>query len=97
MWLEARPQKFIERVFIIPDLDNSEFSVTPEFNGIAKGDIININVSTPEGKRVASLSAPAKDGFPSIKIANAHAWSPTDPFYTILSLYLKPSSGRLIM
>ncbi|MEA3226984.1 MAG: beta-glucuronidase, partial [Planctomycetota bacterium] len=32
VWLEARPQSFIESVRVVPDLDNSRFVVTPVIN-----------------------------------------------------------------
>lgn len=94
VWLEARPQKFIERVFIVPDLDKNEFSVTPEFDGISIGDKFDVIITTPDGKKVASASAPAKDGSPLIlKLTKPRIWSPEDPFLYNFELVLKPVSG----
>ncbi len=94
VWLEAKPQKYIERVFIIPDLDRGEFSVTPEFNGIAGGDMFDVKITTSDGKKVASITAPASNGYPlAIKIPNPHAWSPGDPYLYSFELILRSGSG----
>lgn len=94
VWLEARQKKFIERVFIVPDLDKGEFTITPEFNGITSGDKFEIVVSTPEGKKVASVSTPAADGCPvPVKIKKARKWSPADPYLYNLELVLIPVTG----
>jgi len=95
VWLEARPKKYIERVYIIPNLDKGEFSVIPEFNGITRGDIFEVIVTTQEGRKVTSASAPAVDGFPlTVKIDKPRAWSPTDPYLYNFELILKPLSGN---
>jgi beta-galactosidase/beta-glucuronidase len=95
VWLEAKPLKYIERAFIIPDLDNGEFSVLPEFKGAEYGDKFEVNVTTPDGKKAGSGSAPASDGQPIIvKISNPHAWSPTDPYLYNIELVLRTGSGE---
>ena len=94
VWLEARPQKFIERVFIVPNLDKNEFSITPEFNGAGYGDQFEVIVSMPDGKKVASASIPATEGYPlTVKIPKPWLWSPSDPFLYNVDLVLKPVSG----
>ncbi|HLN20370.1 MAG TPA: glycoside hydrolase family 2 TIM barrel-domain containing protein [Bacteroidales bacterium] len=95
VWLEARPEKFIERVNIVPDLDKNEFSVTPEFNGAGQGDIFEIVVSSADGKKVASASAPATDGYPlTVKILKPRLWTTTDPYLYNFDLVLKTASGE---
>lgn len=94
VWLEARPQKFVERVFIVPELDKSEFTVTPEFNGISFGDKFEVIVTTPQGGKVASASTNAMDGYPvSVKIPKPHSWSPEDPYLYNIEYKLIPVSG----
>ncbi len=94
VWLEARPQKYIDQVFIVPNLDNGSFSVTPNFSEAGFGDKFEVVISSPDGKKVASVSAPAVNGAPLIvKIAHPHAWSPSDPFLYNLELILRPTSG----
>ena len=95
VWLEAKSQKYIDRAFIIPDLDKGEFSVIPEFCGAANGDKLEVNVTTPDGKKVGTASAPATNGHPlSVKISNPHAWSPTDPYLYNIELVLSTPSGE---
>ncbi len=95
VWLEARPQKYIERVFIVPEFDKGEFSIIPEFNGITFGDKFEINITTPDGGKVASVSTNAMDGYPvAVKIPKPRAWSPEDPYLYNVQLVLKPVTGQ---
>ena len=94
VWLEARPQKFIERVYIVPDLDKSEFSITPEFNGAGYGDKFEVVVSDADGKKVATATAPATDGYPiTVKITKPRLWTTTDPYLYNVDLVLRTASG----
>ncbi len=94
VWLEARPQKFIEQVFVVPNLDQGSFSVTPRFSEAGQGDKFEVNIISPDGKKVASASAPAENGFPLIiKLPKPHAWSPADPYLYNVELVLRPRSG----
>jgi beta-galactosidase/beta-glucuronidase len=95
VWLEAKPQKYIERAFVIPDLDKGEFSVTPEFCNAGNGDKFEVNIITPDGKKVGTASAPAANGHPlNVKITNPHAWSPADPYLYNIELVLTTTSGQ---
>ena len=95
VWLEARPKKYIERVFIIPDLDKSEFSFIPEFYGAERGDKFEIFIKKPDGKKVVSVSVPANDGSAvSVKIPKPHVWSPADPFLYNIEFLLNTASGE---
>ena len=94
VWLEARPQKFIQRAFIIPNLDKGEFSVIPEFYAAVTGDKFEVTVTTPEGTKVGTASVPANNGSPvSVKISKPHAWSPDDPYLYNFELVLKTGTG----
>ena len=94
VWIEARPQKFIGRVFVVPELDKGEFTITPEFNGITFGDKFEVVVTTAEGGKVATVSTNAKNGYPvAVRIPKPHPWSPEDPYLYNIEYRLKPVSG----
>lgn len=81
VWLEARPQAHIESVQIIPKYDSDSFSFIPVFEEAGRRHQFQINIKTPEGKRVASETFPAENGAPvSVAIDNPRSWSPEDPY-----------------
>jgi beta-galactosidase/beta-glucuronidase len=94
VWLEAKPDQYIKRVFIIPNLDQGIFSVTAEFSEAARGDVFEVVVSSPDGKKIASASAPAADGFPLfVEIPDPRAWSPEDPYLYDIELIFNSGSS----
>ena len=95
VWLEARPKKFIERVYIVPYLDNSEFAITPEFNNAGYGDKFEVAISGADGKKVASAIVQASQGATvTLKIPKPHVWSTTDPYLYNVDLVLRSVSGE---
>jgi len=81
VWLEARPNSFIESVRVIPDLDNGCFYVTPVFEKYHKGMHFKTTVYSDEGNRVMSVSSSSSGGVPvMIKLDQPRAWSPDDPY-----------------
>ena len=55
VWLEARPQNFIESVRIVPDLDDSRFIVTPVINKYHRGITFQATLFS-EKKSISVLS-----------------------------------------
>jgi beta-galactosidase/beta-glucuronidase len=94
VWLEARPQQYIKRIFVIPNLDQGAFSVIPEFSEAANGDKFEVTVTSQEGKKLTSVSAYAANGFPLlVKIPKAHPWSPQDPYLYNFEFVLKTKTA----
>ncbi|MFQ6035898.1 MAG: glycoside hydrolase family 2 protein, partial [Sedimentisphaerales bacterium] len=89
VWLEARPQQFIESVHIVPDLDRKRFIITPHVEGYRKGLEFRAVLLTPEGKKVASKRSSAQSGNSVVlKIKHPRPWSPADPYLYGLRLEL---------
>jgi beta-galactosidase/beta-glucuronidase len=89
VWLEARPQQFLESVRIIPDLDGKRFIVTPIVNGYKRGLQFRSTLLTPNGNKVTSESIPANSGNSAVlEIRKPRAWSPGDPYLYDLKLEL---------
>jgi len=64
VWLEARPQQFLESVHIVPDLDGRCFILTPIVNSYRRGLKFRATLLTPGGKEVASAASSAASGNP---------------------------------
>jgi beta-galactosidase/beta-glucuronidase len=93
VWLEARPQQFLESVRIVPDLDGKRFVVTPTVTGYKRGLQFRATLLTPNGKKVTSETIPAKSGnSATLKIKKPRAWSPDDPYLYNLKLELVDGS-----
>jgi beta-galactosidase/beta-glucuronidase len=89
VWLEARPQRFLESVHIVPDLDTKRFIVTPTVQGYKRGLQFRATLLTPAGKKVASRSVPARSGSSVVLgVRKPRAWSPRDPYLYDLKLEL---------
>jgi beta-galactosidase/beta-glucuronidase len=89
VWLEARPQQFLESVCIVPDLDGKRFIITPIVNGHKRGLQFRATLLTSNGKKVTSESIPANSGNSAIlEIRKPRIWSPADPYLYDLKLEL---------
>lgn len=89
VWLEARPQQFLESVCIIPDLDGKRFIVTPIVNGYKRGLQFRATLLTPNGNKVTSENIPANSGNSAVlEIRKPQTWSPRDPYLYDLKLEL---------
>lgn len=96
VWLEARPQQFLESVHIVPDLDSKCFIVTPVVQGYKRGLKFHSTLMTSDDKKVASAGCPAKSGNSiALNIKNPHTWSPSDPY--LYGLRLELVDGRKVV
>lgn len=81
VWLEARPQRFIESVRIVPDLDNSCFVVTPVIDDYQRGVIFRATLFSENDEKLVSASSTAASGIPmALPIKEPRIWSPDDPY-----------------
>ena len=96
VWLEARPQQFLESVHIVPDLDGKRFIVTPKVIGFQQGLEFRATLLTPEGKKVASKHGSAESGNSVVlKVENPRPWSLGDPY--LYALRLELMDGRKVV
>ncbi|MHC4147720.1 MAG: glycoside hydrolase family 2 protein, partial [Planctomycetota bacterium] len=81
VWLEARPQSFIESVRIVPDLDNSRFVVTPVINNYRRGMEFQATLFNAKGKKRSSVrSEPASGVAQVLNVKKPRSWGPDDPY-----------------
>ena len=62
VWLEARPESFVESVRIVPDLDNGRFVVTPVINNYRRGMEFHTTVLSTSDKKNTSACSSASNG-----------------------------------
>ena len=95
VWLEARPQSYLKRIRIVPDLDNGRFILTPEITGYEQGMILTTHVRSPEGKKIMTAETKVTDGVPfELKLKDPRPWSPEDPYLYSLEFILKGSGSE---
>jgi len=96
VWLEARPESFIDRVHVVPKLDESQFVVTPTFDRATRNHTFLAVLSTPDGKEIETVTSPAVSGNPLvINIDDPHPWSPDAPYLYDLTLEFQ-ESGKTV-
>ena len=79
VWLEWVPQSYIERVRIVPDLDNARFTLTPTFCNTYRGQYFRA-VLLDGNQELATATMPAHSGISTeLSVPNPHPWRPDDP------------------
>ena len=83
VWLETVPASYIADLVIVPDIDQQRALVTVQSGGTqaasSQTDGVMIELLDDSGK-TASTSKGTANNPTAISIANAHLWSPTDPY-----------------
>ena len=94
VWLEARPQTYLETVRIVPDLDNGRFVLTPIAPG---GERLEFSATAlADGEEIASIRSPLVNGAAiSLDLKDARPWSLSDPFLYELRFELL-ENGRAV-
>lgn len=81
VWLEARPQSFIESVRIVPDLDNSRFILTPVINNYRRGMEFKAALFSDKGEKLTSVRSQSFSGTGQVlNVKNPRPWGPDDPY-----------------
>jgi len=89
VWLEARPQSFIESVRIVPDLDKSRFIVTPVIQNGRRSLKFRAILLSSAGQKLATVRASAASGLAHVlRVPKPREWGPDDPYLYSLRLEL---------
>ena len=81
VWLEARPQSYIEFVRIVPDLDNHRFVLTPDIKNYQRGMEFQATLLSSTGKKLTSIRSQSASGIGQIlKVKKPRPWGPDDPY-----------------
>ena len=96
VWLEAVDACGLERVQVLTDIDQSQFTVIPTFYGLKNGNRLQVTV-LDEGKVVAKADVVAAQSMPVvIPIKKAKLWSPESPFLYDVVYEVKAADGATL-
>jgi beta-galactosidase/beta-glucuronidase len=96
VWLEARPQSFIESVRIVPDLDNRCFVLTPVISNYRRGMEFQATLLSAAGKKLTSVRSQSASGIAQmLKVKKPRTWGPDDPY--LYKLRFELLRGRRIV
>lgn len=94
VWLEPVPEKYIENVRIVPDIDENIITVEACTNQSAASDRVEVKVM--DGSRVVATGQSINNQPVEVSMpANSRLWSPSDPFLYNLEVTVFNGSKQL--
>ena len=96
VWMEPVSSQGLKNVFVIPDIDQQQLVVRPEFYTEANGNTLTVQVF--DGKKVVSAkTANAVNGANIVlPIKNPKLWSPENPNLYDVKYIVKDAAGKVI-
>jgi beta-galactosidase/beta-glucuronidase len=96
VWLDARPESFIESVRIVPDLDNHRFVLTPVIRNDSRRTDFQATLLSAADNKLTSVRCSSANGLPQIlNIKKPRPWGPVDPYLYNLRFELI-QNGRIV-
>ena len=96
VWMEAVNEQALKNVFAIPDIDQQQLVVRPEFYN--EGNDNTLTVEVKDGKKTVAkrTSHASNQSTIVLPIKNAHLWSPEDPYLYDVKYTVKNAQGEVI-
>lgn len=96
VWMEAVNEQALKNVFAIPDIDQQQLVVRPEFYN--EGNENTLTVEVKDGKKTVAkrTSQASNQSTIVLPIKNAHLWSPEDPYLYDVKYTVKNAQGEVI-
>ena len=96
VWMEAVNEQALKNVFAIPDIDQQQLVVRPEFYN--EGNNNTLTVEGKDGKKTVAkrTSQASNQSTIVLPIKNAHLWSPEDPYLYDVKYTVKNAHGEVI-
>ena len=96
VWMEAVSDQALKNVFAIPDIDQQQLAVHPEFYGEGNGNTLTVEVL--DGKKtIAKRTAKASNQSTIIlPMKNARLWSPESPYLYDVKYTVRNAQGAVI-
>ena len=96
VWMEAVNEQALKNVFAIPDIDQQQLVVRPEFYN--EGNDNTLTVEVKDGKKTVAkrTSQASNQSTIVLPIKNAHLWSPEDPYLYDVKYTVKNAHGEVI-
>ena len=96
VWMEAVDACGLERVQVVPDIDQSTLTVIPTYYGVVGGNRLRVSLLDGE-KVVAKANVVAAQGAPVVlNVKKAKLWSPESPFLYDLVFEVVGADGEVI-
>lgn len=96
VWMEPVDEAGLKSVYIIPDLDASQFIIQPEFCSLKQGQTIEVIIKDGN-KTVARTRRNAAPGISiPVTVKNAKTWSPESPFLYDIEFLVRDADGNII-
>lgn len=100
VWMEALAPGSIQKLNLVPDIDQETLTLMPEFypdSASTEGRILRIAVTDQAGRPVASWEGQAVNGaMPVLSIPGCTLWSPDHPHLYRVSLKVIGGKGEII-
>ncbi len=96
VWMEAVHPQGLKRITTVPDLDQSQFVVRPEFYALTAGNTLTVQVL--DGQKVVSQkTVPAQDGISIVlPVKKPKLWTPETPNLYDMLLVVKDKNGNVL-
>ncbi len=96
VWLEAMDPCGLKDVQIVPDFDGSSLTIIPRYYNVSRGYKLVAKVLADGAVKARSTVAAAAGSGTVLKIDNAVAWCPENPFLYDIELQVIDASGDII-
>ena len=80
VWLEARPQSYIESVQVLPNLDDSRFVLIPFIHRYHKNLKFRVTLRSENGEILDRVLASSSGQPVILEVENPRPWGPEDPY-----------------
>jgi beta-galactosidase/beta-glucuronidase len=96
VWMEPVAPQGIDRIHIVPDIDNNKLFLTLSFYHADPGTSVKMTL-LENGKAVATQTVKACEELTlTANISKPHLWSPEDPFLYDLKFEVSDQSGKVV-
>ena len=98
VWMEPVNPLGLQSAYIVPDLDESRFIVTPSFYAVKRGCTLRVTLREPGVEKPISMATAAASNGASIVVPVPHprSWSPESPFLYDLELDVLDENGQVV-
>lgn len=96
VWMEPVSPQGLEHVFCVPDVDQSQFVIHPQFYGSQQGNTLTATLT--DGKKVvAEKTVPADDAnVVVLPVKKPRLWCPEDPHLYNLKYTVRNAKGEVV-